>query len=372
MTSTKLTAYFVFIILTVFTFSTAVAIDVIESASMKITDGATAIPTEAGWMVSSQKQVRILTHDFDPVVNRQIKGNERFIHSLGGSRYGILRYNDHSPTTFSLLRISVFDNSGNALWSVDKPEASSAVLSDVSGRAVGIEGAEGLSNSTLHLYSPKGRLERSIPVTHLFGLEFSASGEFLFVNSADSGLRAYDSSGEPIANYGSAGKFCISDDCKHVVAANSGKLSYFRDGTRLHTTALAFDESNPIVDMMFDSEASTVLILKRRGLSIHRMPTMEIVREHVSENDDRRYTSLDCSSDGLISIGYDQPRRENGKKIHELGGVELLSSDGSLIWSREFRYSRWGREFPMACFTADSSGIQVATAEEALLFRISR
>lgn len=371
MMSTRITAYFGLFFLTVCAISTAFGIDIKESASMKIAEGVTATPTRAGWMVSSQKRVKVLSHDLKPVVNRRIKGNQRFIHSVHGGCFGILKYNDHSPTTFSLLRISMFDKSGEALWSVDKPEASSVVLSDVSGRAVGIVGAEGLSNSTLDLYSPEGRLENSIPVTHLFELAFDATGEFLYVNSADSGLRVYDSSARLKVDHGYARKFCISDDGGHVVTTNSDKLSYFKDGTRLQTTALDFDESNPVVSMMFDPEGTAVLVLKRRGLSIHRLPTLETVWEHGSEDVDRRYTGLDCSADGRIAIGYDQPKRENGKKTHTQGGVDLLSSDGSLIWNREFHYSRWGREFPMVCFTPDGAGIQIATAEEAFLFRIS-
>ncbi len=347
-------------------------VDVTEAARMQNSGDVTAIPTRSGWMAPSPNRITVLTPEQTVVYTRKVKRNQRLIYSECGEYFGILKYNDHSPTTISLLRLEVFDHSGELVWSVKNPQATSFVLSDGSPCAVGIVGAEGLAQSELHSYCGNGEHKRSQVVSHLFGVRFRADGEYLFVNSADSGLAAYDTSGNQIHHYGQANKYCVSEDGRHVALMNSNGISYFKDGVRIKSLAIDFDNVNPVVAMRFDPGLLFLAVLYKNGLNVHRLPTLEFVWEERDKSGTRRLTSLDYSSDGLLAIGYDVPSKQDGRKIHIQGGVALFDQAGTRLWSLELDYSGWTREFPMVCFTGDGKGLQIATADEALLYTISR
>jgi WD40 repeat protein len=347
-------------------------VDVTQVSRMQNTGDVAAIPTRSGWMAPSPNRITVLTPEQTVVYTRKVKRNQRLIYSERGEYFGILKYNDHSPTTISLLRLEVFDHSGELIWSVKNPQSTSFVLSDGSPRAAGIVGAEGLAQSDLHLYSGGGEHRRSQVVSHLFGVRFRADGEYLFVNSADSGLAAYDTSGNQIHHFGQANKYCVSEDGRHVALMNSNGISYFKDGVRIKSLAIDFENVNPAVAMRFDPELLFLAVLYKNGLNVHLLPTLEFVWEEKDKSGTRRFTSLDCSSDGLLAVGYDVPSKQDGRKIHTQGGVGLFDQTGNRLWSLELDYSGWTREFPMVCFTRDGKGLQIATADEALLYTISR
>jgi WD40 repeat protein len=352
--------------------SVARGVDVTEVARMRNSGDVTAIPTRSGWMVPSPNLITVLTPEQTVAFTRKVKRNQRLIYSERGEYFGILKYNDHSPTTISLLSLDVFDHSGEQIWSIEKPQATSFVLSDGLPRAAGTVGAEGLTQSELHLYSDSGEHVRSQIVSHLFGVSFRADGEYLFVNSADSGLTAYDTSGGQIQHFGQANKYYVSEDGRHVALMNSDGISYFKDEVRIKSLAVDFDNVNPVVAMRFDPGLLYLAVLYKDGVSVHRLPTLEFVWEERDESGTRRFTSLDYSSDGMLAIGYDLPSKQDGRKIHTHGGVSLFDQAGTLLWSLELNYSEWTREFPMVCFTKNGKGLQIATADEALLYTVSR
>jgi WD40 repeat protein len=352
--------------------SVARAVDITEAARMQNSGDGTAIPTRSGWMAPSPNRITVLTPEQTVVFTRKVKRNQRLIYSERGEYFGILKYNDHSPTTISLLRLEVFDHSGELIWSVKKPQATSFVLSDGSPYAIGIVGAEGMPQSELHLYSGSGEHKRSQTVSHLFGVRFRSDGEYLFANSADSGLAAYDTSGNQIHYFGRANKYCVSEDGRNVALMNSDGISYFKDGVRIRSLAIDFDNVNPVVAMRFDPGLLFLAVLYKNGLNVHRLPTLEFVWEERDRSGTRRFTSLDYSPDGLLAVGFDIPSKQDGRKIHTQGGVGLFDQAGTRLWSLELDYSGWSREFPIVCFTGNGKGLQIATADEALFYTISR
>ena len=287
--------------------SAARGVDITEAARMQNSGDVTAIPTRSGWMVMDPNRITVLTPEQTVVYTRKVKRNQRLIYSERGEYFGILKYNDHSPTTISLLRLEIFDHSGELIWSVKGPQATSFVLSDGSPRAAGVVGAEGLAQSELHLYSCSGEHTRSQVVSHLFGVRFRANGEYLFVNSADSGLTTYDTSGNQIHHFGPANEYCFSEDGRHVALMNSDGISYFKDGVRIKSLEIDLDNINPVVAMRFDPGLLFLAVLYKNGLNVHRLPTLEFVWEERDKSGTRRFTSLDYSSDGLLAIGYDIP-----------------------------------------------------------------
>ena len=127
--------------------SVARGVDITEAARMQNSGDVTAIPTRSGWMVTDPNRIAVLTPEQTVVYSRKVKRNQRLVYSERGEYFGILKYNDHSPTTISLLRLEVFDHSGELIWSVKEPQATSFVLSDGLPYAIGIVGAEGMPQS---------------------------------------------------------------------------------------------------------------------------------------------------------------------------------------------------------------------------------
>jgi len=205
------------------------SLDVTETARMQVPDGALIVPAESGWISHRPKLLIVYEDNLEPVHEKRIKLNERVEISDAGNYYSILKYNDHSPTTFSLLRIDVYSNAGEKVCSVKKPRASSIRLSDVNGSAVGIVGAKGFPSSELDVYDRAGMISHTLHVTHLTGISFEPADGIMFVNSADSGLVAYDMSGAEVHRYGVARNFCISANGEYVAITNSVGISYFKD-----------------------------------------------------------------------------------------------------------------------------------------------
>ena len=345
-------------------------IQVDEAGKMRVPSGMTVIPTGSCWMASTPTRIKIFSPDLKVVFNKRIKQNRRLVYSERGKHFGITKYNDHSPTSFSLLRLDVFSNTGKLLWSIKKPRASSFVLSDKTPRAIGIVGAEGFAKSELDIYTDLGKLDKTLTVTYLLDVRFSPNGECLFVNSADAGLMLYDRTGNLIQNLGTAEKYCMSENSSYVALVNSEGILQFKNGVKINSIPMAFDDSNSVVDMKFDPSLSRLALLCKNSLRIYRLPTLELIWDEKNQQDNRKFTSLACSDNGLLAIGYDVSSEQNGEINHTEGGVSLFDWDGSLLWSKKFSYSNWSRDFPMVRFASDGNAIQIATRNEAYLFSI--
>jgi hypothetical protein len=268
--------------------------------------------------------------------------------------------------------VEIFDSTGELIWSIKEPDATSFVLSDAVPRAVGVVGAEGLPRSELQLYSTAGELQGNVTVQHLLEIRYSSTGDYLFINSANTGLRAYNISGDLVCDYGLASGFCVSEDGRHVAVTNASGISYFMSGVKIKSLAVDPDGLNSIVDMQFDFELSLLAVLHKDGLSVYRLPAMEFAWEERHRSGSRRFTSLDCSPIGLLAVGYDVPSEQSGRKMHTKGGVTLFDSAGSRLHDLELSYANWTHQFPAVCFTGDGRELRVATADEAVTFTVSR
>ncbi|MFH1893046.1 MAG: hypothetical protein ABIK83_10255 [Candidatus Zixiibacteriota bacterium] len=348
------------------------SLDITETARMQVPDGAAIVPSESGWISHRPKLVTVYEDNLEPAHEKSTKLNERVEISDAGSYYSILKYNDNSPTTFSLLRVDVYNNAGERVYSVDKPRASSIRLSDADGSAVGIVGAKGFPSSELDVYDRAGMISHTLHVTFLTGISFEHAGDLMFVNSADSGLVAYDMSGVEVHRYGVTRNFCVSGDGEFVATTNSIGISYFKSGLKIKSITEAPGLTGTDIDMRFDSGASRLAVLGFDYLRVYSLPTLELIWDLKSRVPNARYSALDSSDDELIAVGYDVPMKRNGNTSHTQGGVLLLDWNGTELHNMELEYADWTIGHPLVRFSSGGKLLKIATRNEAYLLTISR
>lgn len=350
----------------------AIALELEEASRMSVDGSSPAIPTENALMNPAPKLIKIYSPKQELLFSERIRQNQRLVYSDKGEHFAILKYNDHSPTTFSLLDVDVYNLAGKRLWRLNEPNGLSVVLSDGRAAAAVIDGAEGLSLSRVRLYSPDGTERAVIPVTYLFGLGFSGDGMMFFVNSADSGLSAYDSNGAHLYDFGLCRKFAASYDGSIVVTEYEGAVSFFRSGVRIQTDSYDFEEIGALKDIVISDTLKKVFLLYRGAVASHKMPTFENEWTFREIPEGATLTSFDVSADGLIAYGFDIPEMRSGRKAHEKGGVAFLDQSGISLFVHNMIYSTWARDFPMVEFSPSGDAIQIVNRSEALYFNIRR
>ncbi len=350
----------------------AIALELEEVSRLSIDVSAPAVPTENALMNPAPKLIKIYSPKQELVFSERIRQNQRLVHSERGEHFAILKYNDHSPTTFSLLNVDVYNLAGNRLWSLNKPNGSSVVLADGRTAAAVIDGAEGLLLSRVRLYSADGTEQAVIPVTYLFGLGFSGDGEMFFVNSADSGLSSYDANGDHLHDFGLCRKFAVSKDGSTVVTGYDGAVSFFRSGVRIQTDRYNLEEIGALKDIIISDSLRRVVVLYRGAVASYKMPTFENEWTFREIPEGAVLTSFDVSVDGLIAYGFDIPEMKAGRKAHEKGGVAFLDQNGISLFVHDMIYSTWARSFPMVKFTPSGDAVQIVNRSDAFYFNIRR
>lgn len=352
--------------------SAVYSLEVTETARIQVGDADLLVPAESGWISHSSKRLTVYKDNFEWHHEKRIKGNERIEISDSGNHYGILKYNDHSPTTFSLLRLTVYSSSGEKLYSVEEPRASSIRISNVDGAAVGIVGALGFPSSELDVYSSSGNLAYALQASFLSGIAFEAASGLLLVNSADSGLTAYDNSGMEVHRFGIARNFCVSDDGAFVAASSSAGITYFKNGLKIKSTVEAPGVMGSDIDMRFDSGASKLAVLGIDYLRVYSLPTLELTWELKPPVAGARFSGMDRSDDDMIVVGYDIPEKRNGNTVHTSGGFLLLDFGGAELHRMELEYADWSVGYPLARFSSGGKLLKIASRNEAVLLTISR
>jgi len=362
---------FLSVILGLLLLGTAPASDLEEVSRVSVGKGKSATPYKSSWYSTSSTRLQSYTIDNKLIVNQRVRLNERTMISDNGGHFGILKYNDHSPTTFSALRFDLYDSGGQKLWSVSKPGAVSFVVSDASAMAIGIIGGIGMLNSEVVIYSSNGEATSGIPVRELKEVRFSPSASMIFVNSADSGLVSYDTLGNKLRVFGPAHAFSVSHSGEEVAAATPSGPSYFSSGMRSKASTSNPGNSGSEVAIVLDQALSVAGFLYPNALKVYSLPAMKMEWEFNLHDTNRKLTSLDISPD-FIAIGYDSPSTSNGETEHTEGGVMLFSRIGEQLLDHPLSYDRWSRQFPAVKFASHEDTILVCTATDVYMFRIVR
>lgn len=351
--------------------STSRAVNITQIASMQISPEETLIPAESGWIVHSPTTLKIYSDDMQIVHRQRIRLNERLAFSENANYYSVLKYNDNSPTTFSLLRFDVFSISGDKAWSEDRPRASSIRLSDASGRAVGIVGAMGIPTSELDVYGTDRSVGYSLEVTNLADVVFGPQGNYLLVNSADSGLVAYDTLGTVAFRYGPTRDFCLSSNGEFVATISPGGINFFKRGLKINSVTLPAGLSGSVLDMAFNEDASKLAILESEDLRIFKLPTLDLLWEGKPPVAGARFSSFDASDNGLLAAGYDIPVKQNSVTTHTKGGVVILGWDGAEHHRMNLDYADWSIGYPRVRFSGGGALLKVASRNGAYLLAVS-
>jgi len=354
------------------TFQSASALELEEKSRLSVNETSPAIPTRNALMSPAPTLIKIYDPQQRAVFSERIRQNQRLVYSNRGEHFAILKYNDHSPTTFSLLEIKVCNLDGKVEWTLKKPNGSSVILADGVPAAAVLDGAEGLSLSHIRLHGVDGSENAVIPVTHLFGIDFSGDGRVLFINSADSGLTAYDSDGQELYDYGPCRRFGVSGSGSIVVTESNQTLSLFSNGVRIKSDRYDFDNYGALKEIVVSDSLGRVFVLYRRAVVAYTLPTFEREWTFHEIPDGSTLTSIDVSDDGFIAYGFDIPEMKEGYKVHEKGGFGILNISGVSLAAKEMTYSSWARSFPMVRFTLSGDGLQVAARSEVCYYSIIR
>jgi hypothetical protein len=342
------------------------ASEITQVNRIELTEDQYATPTATGWYLFDRKELSVYSVDLTREFNRSIKGNERVVVSDRGAYFALLRYNDKSPTDIALLNVDVYNRTGTHLWGVANPRAVTIELNDVNGEAVGIAGAEGFAKSALDFYSLSGKYTGSIQTTYLSGKKWSSRDRTVYINSADSGLRSYDTTGSVVLDYGPAKRFALSEDGELLAVSSPGEIRYYRNGFKIGTARTNNENGNAAAAIAINKSTSVMAVMRRNCLTVHRLPTLDSVWADHCGSSGRSLSSVAISPSGLIAVGFDVPAKENGNTYHTAGGARLFDVTGSLLWSLDLIYTDWSREHPIVRFSSDGRYLLIATKDEAM------
>ena len=188
----------------------------------------------AGQAVSAEKRkLQFYDQAGKVTATRELQGNESVTFPVGGGNViGIMRYHDNSPSTLTPVTFDLSDFSGKQLYRIENPKFSSVVISPTGTAIVGLDGVEGLPQSTLHFFDQGGKEVASLSVEYYQGGQFSGDGSLFVFATAKDGVLAYTAAGKASAGFGQGSVFDLSADGRTVVIWHQGTLRLYVDGKR--------------------------------------------------------------------------------------------------------------------------------------------
>lgn len=318
----------------------------------------------AGQSVTAEKRkLQFFDKTGKNIAGRELRGNELISFPVGGGEViGILRYNDNAPATLTPVTFELSDLAGNQLYRIEQPKFSSVVVSPVGNAVVGLEGVEGLPESTLHFHDRQGREIASPSVEFYQGGRFSADGSTFVFATAREGVLAYTSDGKAAAAFGKGSVYDLSADGKLIVIWHGGSLRVYADGKRI--AAYPTDESIRVVAVSTNGEYFGWAGPRRAA--VYARGADSVICEIAPVTAEANFRSLALDNDGkyfAVGVDIDAGKNQLPEQRHLQGQALIYDYAGGLVLQKALDYEEWNAQIPAVKFLADGS-LAVITRHE--------
>jgi hypothetical protein len=289
-----------------------------------------------------------------------IKGDKRLVTSPEGDHYALLNYSSLRPTALEITEVRLFNSHGKQQWSRKKPGCNSFVLSDASPIAVGITGAEGLSESSLLFFDANGTLVDSTTVAYYTKGRFSEDGRFFFAVSGSKGILKFTSSGKRVASYPQGNDYRVSEDGVFMGAVTDTALIIYRNDVLL--TSINIDPFT-FRDLKFKRDGTALALLLKSELRLINLPEGKPQWQFSPGDSSYLFSNFDADDDFTAFVCGSTNSNGRPEERNSKGLVELLDGQGVPVWSTELSYSDWSTLYPLVKVNRQGSTISLLTAE---------
>lgn len=309
----------------------------------------------------------------DGVIRRDPAGGTRFVARLRGNQraalgpearaFGVVTYADNAPTTLHAFRFEVFDETGEPLWSVQKPKAAEFKVGWRGLWTVGVAGADGMLESELYLYDSLGNEAANWRVPYLSNLTLTKFGDRFFAASRRE-LFAYPYDGGEPHPFGRFEKFATSTDGRWVVTFGAGTFSVF-DGNTLAWVGKS--DLEPVRALSISADGRYVAIGGGDRLELYDRTAGGLAWTVTSGNPELRFISAAVGGDPLrVVCGLDEDKGPGtpSAERHTSGAVFLLDIAGKMLWRDDLSYKDWNFQVPAVSFSDDGKQFEVTLADE--------
>lgn len=289
-----------------------------------------------------------------------VKGDKRLVTSPEGDHYALIAYSSLRPTSLEVTEVRLFDSQGKQHWSRKKPGCNSFVLSDASPIAVGISGAEGLSETRLLFFDSNGNLTDSTTVAYYTKGRFSEDGSFFFAVSGSNGILKFSSAGRQVASYPQGNDYRISEDGMFLGAVTDTALLVYRNDVLLTSLRL---EPFTFRDLKFKRDGTALALLLKSELRLVNLPEGASLWQFSPGDSSFLFSNLDADDDFTSFVCGSTNSNGRPEERNSKGLVELLDGQGRPVWSTELSYSDWSTLYPLVKVNRQGSTISLLTAE---------
>ncbi len=315
-----------------------------------------------------QKKSAVEIRQYPSTESRNInyKANQKFISSERGNYYALISYSNFLPTQLQVTGISVYDRTGNVVWTKPQPGCSAFILSDHAPIAVGIEGAEGFAESRLIFFNASGEVVGSTKVQNFYNGQFSENGEAFFGITGTGILKKFSNTGREVRDYGAATRYYSSFDAALVAVVADTATRIYSSDTLLTAWPSA---ARSLREVKFSRDNRLVAALYGDRFDVYDISAGNMVAQHTMDDAAYRFFHFDADPNFNYFVcgasnAADSPEIKNTK-----GRIMLLSAGGNLLWGEEVAYDDWSVRYPVVKIDTNSRVVSMLTPTTLQIFK---
>lgn len=321
---------------------------------------------EGAFLLLKKTGAEMREYPGNSVRNINIKGTQKLISSERGKYYALITYSNFLPTQLQVVGISVYDRSGELIWTKKEPGCNAFIMCDSAPVLVGIEGAEGFPESRLVFFNSSGETVGNAKVQNFYNGQFSEDGGYFFGIAGNGNLIMFDKTGKLVREYGRAIRYQSSYDGSLVAVVADSVTRVYSEGEAVITWAVP---QNSLREIRFSRDNQLAAVLYSDRLDIYQIAANNLLAEYTLDDATYRFFRFDADPDFHYFVcgannSADAPETRNTK-----GRIMLLGSSGDLLWGEEAVYEEWSVRYPEVRLDSSKRVLSMLTSSTLQIFR---
>lgn len=298
--------------------------------------------------------------------NINVRGTQKLISSERGNYYALISYSNFLPTQLQVTAVSVYERSGELLWTKEGPGCNAFIMCDNAPLLVGIEGAEGFPESRLVFFNSSGETVGNAKVQNFYNGQFCESGDYFFGISGAGSLLKFTNSGKLVHDYGRAIRYHSSFDGKLIAVVGDTATTIFSDANSIVTWPVS---QRSLREIRFSRDNAFVAALYGDRLNVFDITANSRLAEHTLDDAAYRFFRFDTDPNFNYFVCGASNSADTPEARNTRGRIMLLGAGGNLLWGEEVVYEEWSVKFPDVRLDSSRRLLSLLTASTLQVFK---